>query len=272
MPGIRLLLILSAIVFAFGCAGPGRHLSHPTKLSKAMEKASDDYHGSRNIQTDSQPHSYDPPQLRHEEPCHSPPERVPPPSSSPESAASPSSKEGAQPSVFGLTAGYGFINGEDIYRIDHLDISAGGYLDANQRVEGFIGIGYPLIDETAELNRSVDGIWLSTIGLRYKYFTTPRYTFLGHYFTAGAAYTSLRWTYENPIQAGDKQIKNDALEGLELFVGMGLNLAQTENFQLGLEILPSVILWNGDTSEGFDNDVFGDFYALKLRLTLSYLP
>jgi hypothetical protein len=52
---------------------------------------------------------------------------------------------------------------------------------------------------------------------------------------------------------------------------MGLHLAQTDRFQLGLEALPSMTLWNSQTDKGFDNDVFGDFYTLTVRLTMSLL-
>jgi hypothetical protein len=84
--------------------------------------------------------------------------------------------------------------------------------------------------------------WLITFGARYKYFTTLRHIFLGHYFTAGVAYAQLHWSYENAIQLDDETIRTDDLEGLELFVGMGVHPAQTERFQLGLEILPSMTL------------------------------
>jgi hypothetical protein len=147
----------------------------------------------------------------------------------------------------------------------------GGYLDERQRLEGFAGAGYPLIDEAADLDRSIDDIWLVNFGVRYKFFTTPRHTFLGHYFTVGLAYSQLHWSYENPIQLDNETIRRDDLEGLELFAGMGLHLAQTERFQLGLEVLPSMTLWAAHTAQGFDNDVFGDFYTLEVRLTTSFL-
>jgi hypothetical protein len=79
------------------------------------------------------------------------------------------------------------------------------------------------------------------------------------------------WSCENANQLDNEPIRNDDLEGLELFAGMGLHLAQTERFQLGLEVLPSMICWAFQADKGFDNDVFGDFYTLKVRLTISLL-
>jgi hypothetical protein len=69
----------------------------------------------------------------------------------------------------------------------------------------------------------------------------------------------------------DRSVGSDGLFGCELFGGMGFNLAQFPNYQLGVELLPSLVLWDAHTDEGFDNDVFGAFFMLKLRFTMSYL-
>lgn len=69
----------------------------------------------------------------------------------------------------------------------------------------------------------------------------------------------------------DRTVSGDGLYGYEFFGGMGLNLAQFNHYQLGVELLPSVVLWQAYTDEGFDNDVFGTLVMLKLRFTTSYL-
>jgi len=264
MKTLYLPVLLLTACLAFGCAGTGQRRSHHVKLSEAMEKSSDTHRGDRRIETETrrsyrhEPHRIDAPRRWHDaEPSETVPE-VPP-------SLAPTGEK--QPWLIGLSAGYGVIRGDDIYQLNQFDLSVGGYLDEHQLLEGFVGLGYPLIDETADLNSSIDDIWLITFGARYKYFTTPRHTFLGHYFTAGVAYAQLHWSYANAIQLDDETIRSDDLEGLELFVGMGVHLAQTERFQLGLEILPSMTHWLAQTDEGFDNDVFGDFYTVKIRLT-----
>jgi hypothetical protein len=70
------------------------------------------------------------------------------------------------------------------------------------------------------------------------------------------------------LSAGYGVIRGDDIFQLNQFdLSVGGYLAQTERFQLGLEILPSMTLWLAQTDEGFDNDVFGDFYTVKIRLT-----
>lgn len=267
MNASRLYLILTVLLLplAVGCAGPS-HRPHHTGLSKAMEKASDDYKGDRKIETDAEPAPWFD-SLADDEDA---PE-MPAPESAPPIDTTTRGTGNRQTGVIGLSAGYGIIEADGIYQLNHIDVSLGGYIDEKNRLEGFAGYGYALIDETSELDKSIKDASLLYIGARYKHFTTPRYTFLGHYFTAGLAYSKLFWTYENTLYVDGREIDRDNLEGLELFAGMGLHLAQTEHFQLGLEILPSMTLWSAYTDEGFDNDVFGPLYMLKLRLTLSFL-
>jgi hypothetical protein len=81
----------------------------------------------------------------------------------------------------------------------------------------------------------------------------------------------LYWSYENDILVDDRIVGSDGLYGFELLVGMGFNLAQFTNCQLGVELLPSIVMWDAYTDEGFDNDVFGTLFMLKLRFTMSYL-
>ena len=264
-------LILLSLIVVIGCAGP-RHRPHATKLSKAMEKASDDNTEDNVIHTEHHRPQFKPHHHHEAEDWDT---------TDPESDSLPSPSEGhpalapgernALPGVFALSAGYGIIKGEDVYQLNHIDLSFGGYLDEKNRLEGFVGYGYALIDKTSELNDSIKDASMLSLGARYKYFTTPRYTFLGHYFTVGLAYSKLLWSYQNPVFLEDREINHDSLEGLEVFAGMGLHLAQTEHIQFGLEILPSLTLWSPYTEEGFDNDVFGPFYMLKLRFTLSFL-
>ena len=264
-----LAVMLLVTCMTFGCAGTGHRRSRHAKLSEAMEKASDSYQDDRRIEAETRrpnrprPHRIEEPFMIHDpEPLETAPPAV---------LAPPSPGGQKEPWLIGLSAGYGVIRGDDIYQLNQFNLSVGGYMDEHQRLEGFLGFGYPLIDETADLNSSIDDIWLVEFGLCYKLFTTPRHTFLGHYFIAGLAYSRLFWSYENAVQLDQEVIRTDDLAGLELFVGMGLHLAQTDRFQLGLEALPSVTLWNSQTDKGFDNDVFGDFYTLKVRLTMSFL-
>ena len=69
---------------------------------------------------------------------------------------------------------------------------------------------------------------------------------------------------------GMETISSDGLSGFEIYAGLGLNVVQTDGFQLGAEALPGLIAWGGETSEGFDNDVFHTFYYTKLKFFLRF--
>lgn len=263
-----LIVLLFVILMTAGCAGH-RHRQrspHGTKLSEAMQKSSDEYKGDRTITTDtSEPdrEHFRPPIIRLSEPD--------------ESALKKASDEEKQYNfinVAGLNVGTGILEGNDFHRLNHADISFGFCTKEKNRLdrfEGFIGLGRLLVDETAVLHNSIDDAWLWSIGLRYKRFTTPDHTFLGHYFTLGLSYDYLHWSYENDILVDDRIVGSDGLFGFELFGGMGFNLAQFTNYQLGVELVPTMVVWDAYTDEGFDNDVFGTLLILKLRFTMSYL-
>ena len=46
---------------------------------------------------------------------------------------------------------------------------------------------------------------------------------------------------------------------------------QTKKFHFGIEILPTVILWEPNTSQGIDKDVFGPFYLLRVLGTVTFV-
>ncbi len=261
-----LIMILVLIPILFGCANH-RHERRPhgARLSEAMQKASDDYQGKREIESPAPSSFHDeqtPMVQRVERQTATPPAM---------DEKTPQAKTG-QSSLFGIAGGVGAIKTDGLYELNHFDISLGSYMDDRQRLEGYAGFGWALIDETDELNNAIDnGVGLFNLGLRYKYFTTRRHTFLGHYLTCGLAYSLMFWDYENAISLDGETIHSDNLEGFELYAGMGFHLAQTKNFQIGVEVLPSIILWENTTYKGFDNDVFDTFYMLKVRLTFSLL-
>lgn len=283
--------ILTLSLALTGCA-THRHRPHGGKLSEAMEKSSDTYEGERRIETPHGHHEpYLPPPTRynHVQPSPAPPEEViiepePEPSGTEEemiieSEPEPSGtgmeqKERAGPGMtFCMAGGVGLFKSDDFHPLSHFDLSVGAYDKEHHRFELYAGLGWAQVDKSEDLDAAInDGITILSFGLRYKYFTTPTYTFLGHYITMGAGYTRMFWRYRNEIEVDDRTIGSDSIEGLEVFAGMGLHLAQTRHFQFGLEVLPGAIIWSPTTTEGFDNDVFSNPLMLKLRATISFLP
>ena len=263
MPIKHLLIGLLLIIFMIaGCAGHRQRSPHGTKLSEAMKKASDEHKGDRTINTGD---------ASADQPLFKPMWHPSKPDQSASEKASGETIRSDTIGVVGLNIGTGIFEGHDFYRLNHADLSFGFFFKEKRRWEAFVGLGQLLVDETAELDSSIDDVWLSSIGLRYKHYTTPDHTFLGHYFTLGLSYDYLHWSYENGILVDDRTVSGDGLYGYEFFGGMGFNLAQFDHYQLGVELLPSVVLWQAYTDEGFDNDVFGTLLMLKLRFTTSYL-
>jgi hypothetical protein len=175
-------------------------------------------------------------------------------------------------SVVGFSGGVGLIKGDNFYEMTNLNIFFGDYLDENTRMEFNVGGAWASVDRTNELDNSIDdGVFLISIGLDYKHLLFGRRHKNTPYFILGAAYKRMWWEYENEIYTSDGAvIRNDSLEGCELHAGLGVNLFESNGTQVAIEALPSVIYWLPQTTEGFDNDVFGPFYLLNIRVVLSF--
>ena len=186
----------------------------------------------------------------------------------------PSSSEPANPedSVVGFSGGVGLIKGDNFYEMTNLNFFFGSYLDENTRMEFNVGGGWASVDRTNELDNSIDdGVFLISMGFDYKHLLFGRRHKNTPYLILGAAYKRMWWEYENEIYTSDGAvIWNDSLEGCELHAGLGLNLFESNGTQMAIEALPSVIYWLPQTTEGFDNDVFGPFYLLNIRAVLSF--
>ncbi len=280
---IKIVAFLSVFAYLYfsvhGCSHS--HRRHRGKLSEAMEKASTDYEGDRRISTPE--HEYRDPVLIPDvdEQIISVPDRGPDmPDTETEGQKQEDehgfwyTEESDNDILYSLTGGTGVIKGEDFYEHKHISISVGKYLSENQRLEFFGGIGWAPVQETSDLDNSIeDGIILFVGGINYKYFTTPRYTFLGQYFLLGIALNEMFWHYENPIIVeNENRIRSDHITGLELIAGLGVHIAQTKYFQIGAEVLPNIILWDFSTNKGFSNDVFGPFGTIKFRVTFTLMP
>jgi hypothetical protein len=257
----RLPWMICFFILLCGCATPQHHRSHGAKLSKAMEKASNAHTGDRTI------HTRRPGPSGHEHGYLHPPLVGPGPVVTVESAAEDKKD---YPFVAGFNAGYTIAKGEDTYQLYQFDLTIGSYLSDKQRLEAYIGAGWPQIDDTEALHNSIDNVWIFSYGLRHRIYTTPRNAPLGHYFVVGAGISQMYWQYKHPIYLNGRRITGDNVTGCEFNAGMGIQLSSTRHYQIGLELLPSAIFWYGETYEGFDNDVFDPFYMVKLRLTLSF--
>ncbi len=269
------LLIVSGLILQ-SCFGTSKH--RRGKLSDAMEEASDEHKGKRKVDTQPDPEDED-----------DEPEYVVGVVSEPAALAAADSLsvdsatviQGRKLNWFTLAGGTGLLKEDDFFGLNHFNLAIGAYLEEKHYLELAAGVSWAPVQETSLLSESLDGgVILLQLGLGYKYYTTPRHTFMGLYLCAGLGYTYMRWSYKNPFEAmayneygdalGMETISSDGLSGFELYAGLGLNVVQTDGFQLGAEALPGLIAWGGETSEGFDNDVFHTFYYTKLKFFLRF--
>jgi hypothetical protein len=259
----------------------GTNKNRRGKLSDAMEEASDEHESERKVDTQpdpddedddyiigivSEPDAFVETDSAYYEP---PPEQV------------VDIVEEKRTIWLTLAGGTGLLKEEDFYGLNHFNLALGAFFAERHYLELLACIGSAPIQETSLLSESLDsGVLLLQLGAGYKFYMTPPHTFMGFYFTGGLGYAYMRWSYKNPFEAmaydeygdelGMETISSDGVSGFELYAGIGLNVVQTEGFQLGGEVLPGLIAWGGETSEGFDNDVFDTFYYTKLKFFIRF--
>lgn len=285
------LIITSVILFClinilFSCTGSSSHHHRRGKLSDAMEKASDDSE-DRRVETEPDPDYYYEEDEEEEEYYY-------------QSVSDDSSEQYYQnlddesmqpelmgtelessPAWFSIRGGTGTIKGKDYFGLNHFNLAIGGFYIQKHRFEFNAGFAWAPIQQTSTLKQSLDGgVTLLNLGLNYKWFTTPIYTFLGQYFSFGFKYNYMFWSYKNPILAdyyddwgnkqGTEEISNDGLSGFEFYTGIGFHILQVKGFQIGTEVDPGVIFWVWETNEGFENDVFSTFWYLKFKVLINF--
>jgi len=274
------ILIISGLILQ-NCSGSQKYRSG--KLSDAMEESSDEHEGERTVDTQPNPQDdYDDDDY-YIAIDNEPSAYVATDSSSVNSAEFQPVDfiEGRKGSWFTIAGGTGLLREEDFYGINHFNLALGAFFAERHYLELLAGISSAPVQETSSLSKSLDGgVLLLQLSAGYRFYITSRYTFLGLYLSAGLGYTYMTWSYKNPFEAmaydeygnelGMETISSDGLSGFELYAGLGLNIIQTEGFQLGGEILPGLIAWGGETSEGFDNDVFDTFYYTKLKVFIRF--
>jgi hypothetical protein len=250
-----------------GCCSSFLSGGHRGQLSDAMEKASDEYEGEREVETEDD-WEEDEPEV----------ETVIVEDYSSASLTGQSSGPPADSlnlisgTVFSISGGPGLLSGEDYYGYHHVNLGYGFCSKQHHILQLNLGYMWVPVSTTGTLHRSLDnGLLLLQAGGEIKYFMTPYYTFLGQYFIGGLAVHYMFWSYKNTIFADGESINSDSMSGFELYTGVGINLMQTQNFQLGGECLPGVIFWNNTTNRGFENDVFGTFWHIKLRINVNFI-
>ncbi|MBM3328599.1 MAG: hypothetical protein FJY67_03880 [Calditrichaeota bacterium] len=271
LPMVSLFLLTVALILT-GCAGPSQTSRSRGKLSDAMAAASDDNTGSREV-----PAPPDPPKQRY------PPDTTglnrPPNQDSlyydiygrpyrPPSGRSSAFADFAR--SVGVSPFVGLVKSDDFYGLRGFGVTYEDIKIAGKN-EVTYDLNFRLIDAPIQKNGLVGGalrggvgIW--QIGMDANFYLTPHYTFVGNYLFLGFQMTGMTWEYRNPIISLGETIKSDGLDGFDLSCGLGLNPIQFKYFIIGGELEPGVIVWGGETDEGFSNDVFGPLGYVRFNL------
>lgn len=150
------------------------------------------------------------------------------------------------------------------------------YVPKNRmRYDLHAGIEYSPVSEAGSLHQSIGGITTFSIRADLNRYLTPFHTFIGSYITFGAGYNYTSWEYKNTLvleyEDGEiERIKNDALDGWEIYTGFGINLMQTKATNIGLDVTPGLKFWSGETEEGFNNDVFDPMFYIRIGARITF--
>lgn len=183
--------------------------------------------------------------------------------------------------ALGLTAGGGFLSSNDFIDIRNVGISLSTTFDED--LIAVFGAQFTVapVKRNSLLSHSIDDdVFMLGVNVQFNIPMTPQHTFVGQYLFIGGGTEILFWNYKNPFTApvytsggvlnGQETISSDRLNGVDLFTGIGFDLSQTAPVHLIIELRPGVLLWSGTTAEGFENDIFDHAAYVQLRIKLSF--
>jgi hypothetical protein len=173
-------------------------------LSDAMDKASDDYKGERKVEA----------VVETEEP-----EYIPADSTFIEFEQHGESGEDGKPLKdlwLGLKFGTGVMNTESFYGLTSFALTGNQFIADKNSLSFDLGLEYSPLQttRTTEFDPEEDkivkalegGVITLFAGMNFRYYTTPKHTFIGNYFSAGAGVKSMFWSYKNPIEISEYSV------------------------------------------------------------------
>lgn len=278
------LAVMLAMALLLSCSGSGAN--RRGKLSDAMGKTSDKHQGDRKAETEPAPDRETDENVERAETA-----------SPPDSGVTATGEEAEEASLAGedtspnsdissswwttLSFGKALTTQEGFAGLNQFNLTFGNYLSWRWRGEVVLGGGWAPVEESSELRNSLKkNVVILSFGLGAKYYLTRQHTFLGNYLLGGLNFSFMFWEYKNAITAdvyddygnvtGTEEIHSDNIGGLDIYLGIGFNLAQSSRFQLGLEAVPGILLWDDKTRQGFDNDVFKPAAYAKLKVVVNF--
>lgn len=167
----------------------------------------------------------------------------------------------------------GSISSSDYYGFPGVKLGVNFQFDQTNMLQLGFGVNHTNVQKTNEFDNAVsNGLTMVDLSLAYKRATTPKYTFLGHYWLLGAGASNLSFSFANSLydETTGEYISGDNLWGANLFFGTGFHLFNTAPIQIGAEITPGFYGWGSVTSKGFHNDYFHPMPYLKLAITAKF--
>ena len=183
----------------------------------------------------------------------------------------------------GFQFGTGVLSSESFYGLSSFALTGNQYTGEKRSLSYELGFDYAPLQttETATFDPAEDkivqglegGIVSFFAGIKKRWYTTPKYTFLGNYFAAGVRIHSMFFEYKNELEIneydeydvliGTDYVKHDQIWGVDFNVATAVNIMQFKHLRVGIEFNPGITIWWFDTYQGFTNDVFAPFVYLK---------
>jgi len=183
----------------------------------------------------------------------------------------------------GFQFGTGVLSSDSFYGLSSFALTGNQYTREKRSFSYELGLDYAPLQttETAtfdpledEIVQGLEGGIVSIFaGVKRRFYTTPKYTFLGNYFAVGARIHSMFFEYKNELAIdeydeydvliGTDYVKHDHIWGVDFNVATAVNIMQFKHLRIGIEFNPGVTIWWFDTYQGFTNDVFAPFVYLK---------
>ena len=244
----QLLLPVTLLVLFSACTTSSPY--NRGSLSDAMDKSRDDYEGERSVDTerDKKPWWED----DDDEEYRTDPEES-------ETYAG-GGGGGEMPAMLAVRGGNAWHSSPYFDSLFDSELLL-GFREDDVEILLFGGLKAVEAKPGSDLEASIDGgVLFFRAGVEARYYPFPDLAFLSPYVLGQIGGLYMYWSFKNPIDAGTETIFGDAVGGLILGAGAGVNLIDTGQFRLGAAVIPETHLFTSETHEGFQNDVF-DYYG-----------
>ena len=127
------------------------------------------------------------------------------------------------------------------------------------KVEAYLYAGFNVqkTDPSHKVSESIKGDVVNLgAGIEGRFYPLPNLTYFSPYLLGRVGGFLMLWKFQNPLIAGGETIESDILGGVMAGVGAGVDLIRSEDFKLGIVIIPEISVYGDETEEGFTNDVF----------------